>query len=506
MEAIRPGRSVFAITGAWHTGLLLVALCLSVAACNEGWSAILKASFSAQSSGPGLMAFAAGSYLIWLRRRWLATPGSGSLASFTLLLFSAIAYYYGIEQRIDVLVNGAAIVFAFSLICSLLQEGALRMLAPGVIALLFAVPVPGLITEMVSVPMQLFDAAVVEAVGQAVGLPVSRTGTLIAINGITVDIDRGCDGLRLVWPMLLAAYTASAISSVPRWLQITICLSAIPVALVLNCIRLIITTIMYGYASQANAALVHDALGWVMIISAGFLPLVLLSSFTERSFRSVSDHCNALLTRQNNSSPGLLFSIGVAVAAVLMTTTGPLSSQELNLAHSELVQSRISALPYRLERWIGEDRSVPEREREILNADALVQRVYHEPDTNSQLVVLVAYHRDGRLASGHKAPTCYRTRGWEVVRKEPFDWNGEENNLAGSIYVMSRNNARMTVFEIFSKPILSSADGLAPDKALSSHALLRIQFLVTGEQAYDHSVKQPIGQFLTKLTSPLTTS
>ncbi|MCP4008557.1 MAG: exosortase/archaeosortase family protein [Proteobacteria bacterium] len=495
-------KSRFTSPAALHTVRLLAGLSLSAVACHEGWSAIFKASFSANSSGAGLMAFAAGGYLFWLRRDWLATPGRGSISALTVLFVSALAYYYGIDQRIDVLANSAAILFAFSMICCFLPEGSLGVLTPGAIAFLFAVPIPGIVTEMVSIPMQLFDAAVVEAVAQAVGLPVTRTGTLIAVNGITVDIDQGCDGLRLVWPMLLAAYTAAAIGIAPRWLQITICLSAIPVALVLNCIRLVITTTMYGYASPATAALVHDALGWVMVISAGFLPIVLLNSLVGPLPQSLPNPCREPAVRRKTSRPNRLAPAGVAVATGLLVMTGPLNSHELDPVHDEIVQTQIAALPYRLDRWIGEDRPVPEREREILNADALVQRVYHEPDTGTQLVMLVAYHRDGRLATGHQAPRCYRTRGWGVVREVPFDWSIEELDLDGSIYVMSRNNARMTVFEIFSRPILAMTGQSAPLNAPSSRALMRIQFLVSGEQAYDYSVNQSIGKFLTALVSP----
>ncbi len=445
------------------------------------------------------MAFAAGGYLFWLRRDWLLTPGRGSLNALLVLLFSTIAYYYGVDQKVDILANSAAILFAFGMICCLLPKGSVRALAPAVIALLFAVPIPGIVTELVSIPMQLFDAAVVEAVGQIAGLPVTRTGTLIAVNGTTVDIDEGCDGLRLVWPMLLAAYTAAAIGIASRWLQLMICLSAIPVALVLNCIRLVITTTMYGYASQENAAFVHDALGWVMVISAGFLPIVLLNSLTDPLPQSLP---KPVVPGQNSWSHRLALS-GVAMATGLLVITGPINSQELNPMHDGIVKTRIAALPYRLDHWIGEDRPVPEREREILNADALVQRVYHEPDTNAQLVVLVAYHRDGRLATGHQAPRCYRTRGWGVVREEPYDWSGEEVSLDGSVYVMSRNNARMTVFEIFSKPTLNETNRPTALKSPSSRALMRIQFLVSGEQIHDYSVNQSIGKFLAKLVSPL---
>ena len=356
---------------------------------------------------------------------------------------------------------------------------------------------------LVSLPIQLVDAAIVEAAGQALGLPVTRNGTLIAVNGVTVDIDQGCDGLRLVWPMLLAAYVAAVTGIATRWLQILICLAAIPLALILNAVRLIITTFVYGYASASTAAIVHDLLGWIMVISAGFLPLLMASTMTESRLPRATEPNNApQAAAPSTRGSARLLAPGMVMACGLLVLSSVLGTSGFSPVGDEFLRQRIASLPYKLDHWIGQDQPVPEREREILNADALVQRVYHEPVDNRELVVLVAYHRDGRLATGHQAPRCYRTRGWGVTSQNTVNWTVNGTPLEGKAYVLSRGDARMTVYELFATPTFHDEIDLAGTTAASSHALLRFQFLVSGEQTGNSALGESINQFLLALAGP----
>lgn len=187
---------------------------------------------------------------------------------------------------------------------------------------------------------------------------------------------------------------------------------------------------------------------------------------------------------------------------LLAMSTGPLENRGLGPADDEAARSRVAALPYRVDRWIGEDRTVPKREKEILDADALIQRMYHHIENDANLLVLVAYHSDGARASGHDAPRCYRVRGWQVISEAPSLWTLEGRRVTGTAYVMSRGDSRMTVFEIFSNPIPSTTDGAPWGDADGTQALLRIQFLLAGAQARSPSVYQTVGRFLSPLVQP----
>lgn len=480
------------------TGVLIA----SVIVTRVGWSDIFAAALSAKSSGTGLMAFAAAGYLAWLRRSWFQTLGKGSVGALVVAVMAGSVYFLGVALDARVLLHVGAIFFALGAVASILQPGAWKPLLPIGVALLFAIPIPGFVSEWISIPLQMFDAYTVETLGQALGLPVSRVGTLIVINGTTVDIDAGCDGLRLVWPMLLAVHTAVCAGRATRLARLTAILLAVPAALILNFIRLALTTYLYGYTDPQIASISHDALGWILVISAGFVPFVLLDRAASAREQSGAQATTSVF-KTRAASFGVAAPVGTALAATLLILTASSVSDPVTSARADqLVRHRVETLPYRIDRWIGEDRAVPQREKEILAADALVQRVYHQFDNDARLLFMVAYHRDGRRAMGHRAPRCYRVRGWEILTESPSQWTLDGIQISGSAYVLSRGTSRMTVFEFFSDMISSEEPQREAAKDEQSVASIRVQVLFDGVKADDLSTYETVGRFLESFVSP----
>ena len=131
------------------------------------------------------------------------------------------------------------------------------------------VPLPGTVRQIITQPLQGFATSVTSVIFEITGIPTEQAGNLITINGVTVAVGEACDGMRLVVPLAIVIF--AFVFSLPLRLRIRmlLILASVPVALVCNVIRLIPTSLAYGYA-PGIAESVHDISGW------GMIPLAIL--------------------------------------------------------------------------------------------------------------------------------------------------------------------------------------------------------------------------------------
>jgi exosortase len=116
---------------------------------------------------------------------------------------------------------------------------------------------------------------------QTMGISAFRDGNLISIPGMDqpLNIAEACAGLRMATIFGAMAVLMIFIVERPWWDKFVIVLSAIPIALAVNIIRITITGLIYmwaGQESQAAKSIGHDYAGYVMMpMALGFLWLEL---------------------------------------------------------------------------------------------------------------------------------------------------------------------------------------------------------------------------------------
>jgi exosortase len=133
------------------------------------------------------------------------------------------------------------------------------------LVLAFLVPVPGTIRQSVAVPLQTATASVTQAIFEIAGMPIERSGNLLTINHVDVAVAEACNGMRMVFALVLVSY-AFAFSLPLRQSVRIVVLAASPLAAILcNVIRLVPTIWLYGYGPSSVASQFHDLAGWLML-------------------------------------------------------------------------------------------------------------------------------------------------------------------------------------------------------------------------------------------------
>jgi exosortase len=144
----------------------------------------------------------------------------------------------------------------------------LRRFSAAWCALLFLIPVPGRVRGVIAVPLQQVTADVTAFLLELMALPVEHRGNLLIVNGAEVAVAEACNGMRMVAAMALISY-AFVFSAPMRFWARAVLLAASPViAVLVNVVRLIPTSLLYGYSSQDTADLFHDLAGWGVLALA----------------------------------------------------------------------------------------------------------------------------------------------------------------------------------------------------------------------------------------------
>jgi exosortase len=206
--------------------------------------------------------------LLWLRRdkldRQAMRPGlviGGLLLALGIGLRLAGVYWYYLW------LDTISIVPCVAGVCWLLGGwAAWRWAWPAVLYLTFMIPLPFRLAIALSVPLQTVATEASTFIMQTIGLPALSEGNVIVLNEARLNIVEACSGLRMLF-VFVALSAAMALLARRPWLEkLIILLSAIPIAIASNIIRITVTGILHETTSSETAnAFFHDLGGWLMM-------------------------------------------------------------------------------------------------------------------------------------------------------------------------------------------------------------------------------------------------
>jgi exosortase len=159
---------------------------------------------------------------------------------------------------------------------------ALRWAGPSIAFLFFMLPLPYMIETAWAYRLRLIATVTSTFALQTLGLPALADGTDIYINDQILQIAPACSGIGML--LIFFALSSAIVLVINRpWLdKVLILLSAIPIAIVANIVRITITALLYELSAnwdnpwlheKANV-LFHDGAGYMMMVVALVLLLV----------------------------------------------------------------------------------------------------------------------------------------------------------------------------------------------------------------------------------------
>jgi exosortase len=215
--------------------------------------------------------------LLWFRREHLGDSGPKPtwwglplLAGGILLRFVGSWFYFEWFDPISLIPCLAGAV---------LMVGGKRVWTwawPSIAFLAFMIPLPFRLANALSDPLQHLATLTSTFALQTLGLPALAEGNTIQMDDVQINIVEACSGLSMLIVFFALSTGVALVVRRPRWEKGLILLSAIPIALVANVLRITVTGLLYRLVSNDAAdAFFHDAAGWLM------MPLALVMLFVE---------------------------------------------------------------------------------------------------------------------------------------------------------------------------------------------------------------------------------
>lgn len=206
--------------------------------------------------------------LLWLRRdrldRQALRPGlligSLLLALGIGLRLAGVYWYY-------LWLDTIAIVPCVAGVCWLLGGwAAWRWAWPAVLYLVFMIPLPYRLATAMSAPLQTLATNASTFIMQAIGLPALSEGNVITLNEARLNVVEACSGLRMLVVFVALSSAMALLARRPLLDRLILLVSAIPIAVVSNILRITATGILHETTSSETAnAFFHDLGGWLMM-------------------------------------------------------------------------------------------------------------------------------------------------------------------------------------------------------------------------------------------------
>ncbi len=216
-------------------------------------------------------------YLVWEKRdSFRATPVRPSWVGLPLVLFGLFVLVTGVFGADLFLSRFSFVLLCGGMIWTLAGPAYLRKSIFPLFVLLLAIPLPVLIFNKITFPLQLLASQCASLLLPLAGVPVLRDGNIIQLPALQLEVAEACSGIR----SLLSLFTLSVIYGyfIERsWKRrVALAFASLPIAVAANVARIFGTGLCVQYWNPDKAqGFFHEFSGWLMfLVSLALLYLV----------------------------------------------------------------------------------------------------------------------------------------------------------------------------------------------------------------------------------------
>lgn len=219
-------------------------------------------------------------YLVWEKRRELEflrplglSEGVAGIGFVALGALMAVAGKAGGEYFI---MRSSLVVVVGGLFLLLFGWHGLRKCLFPVLFLFFMVPIPYLLYDAVAFPLKMVASWIGEHSLNLAGVPVFREGNIISLPNMQLEVADACSGIRSLMSMMAMSTVVAYFLGLGSGRGLVLFLSAIPVAVLSNSARILLTGLLSSrYGPGVADGFFHQFSGWLIFLVGMVLLLAL---------------------------------------------------------------------------------------------------------------------------------------------------------------------------------------------------------------------------------------
>jgi exosortase len=233
---------------------------------------------------------------IWARRadlaRALTTRQPTTTSGFVMFAAALLLYLVG-QLGADVFLTRVSLVAVITgSIWFVAGPATARAIAAPLLFLLIAVPLPALVVNAITLPMQLTASRIAEHTLAAGGMAVFRDGNVLELPSASLEVAEACSGLRSAISLAAIGVLLASIGAGPAeagryvrswWRRVVLVAAAIPIAIVINGLRIAATAVATEtWGADAATGAWHTFGGWITFIGSVAILIALQRAIGQR--------------------------------------------------------------------------------------------------------------------------------------------------------------------------------------------------------------------------------
>ena len=151
----------------------------------------------------------------------------------------------------------------------------------------FMVPIPAIIFNQLTFPLQIFASKVAAWALPLLGVPVLREGNVINLPAMSLEVADACSGIRSLLSLASLAMMYGYLLEKSNLVRVLLAFASVPIAVAANGFRIVGTGLLVQYWDPDKAeGFFHEFQGWLVFVSSLlmlFLFHQLLKAFFRRS-------------------------------------------------------------------------------------------------------------------------------------------------------------------------------------------------------------------------------
>jgi len=225
-------------------------------------------------------------YFAWSdRKALLALPSAPSLRGLSLVLGGCLLYLTGklaaefFLQRVSLILVLAGVIWIWWG-----KARVTRLIFPFIL-LATMVPLPAIIYNTATAPLQLFASDAAARIAQLNHVSVYRDGNIIQLAHLSLGVDEACSGLNSLSALVVAALLLGRFLCDRLPARIMLIILSVPLSIAVNVLRVAGTAILADHDERFALGFYHVFAGWLVFL-VGFIALVGMAKGAHRILES----------------------------------------------------------------------------------------------------------------------------------------------------------------------------------------------------------------------------
>ena len=226
-------------------------------------------------------------FVLWQSlERLAAIPQRPSSWGLPIMLFGVCTLILGVFGAELFLSRVSLILLIGSLVIFFQGWQMLRAVLFPLIFLALMVPIPAIILNQITLPLQFLASKLAAWSLPLCGVPVLREGNIINLPAMPLEVAEACSGIRSLLSLTTVAIMYGYLLESRVWLRVVLALASIPIAVAANGFRIFGTGLLVQYCDPEKAkGFFHEFSGWLIFVVSLLLLFGVhwcIKSFVER--------------------------------------------------------------------------------------------------------------------------------------------------------------------------------------------------------------------------------